>query len=87
MDKTRPHLSLRAPHLRAKRFQPVSHVFNVAATRVLLRRVVVPTVASSAKLLQGHGLLAQAAFLESLLASVPPQLPVLPEAGWVLLPC
>ena len=32
MDKSRPHLSLRAPHQCAKRPQPVSHVFNIAAT-------------------------------------------------------
>ena len=56
-------------------------------SRVLLHRGVVPTIASSARLLQGHGLFARAAFLESLLASVPPQLLVLPERGWVLLLC
>ena len=57
--------------------------FRVSST--LLPLVVVPTVASSARLLQGHKLLARAAFLESLLALVPPQLLVLLEAGRVLL--
>ena len=82
MEEPMPHLSLRAPHRCAKRLQLVSRVFNVAATGVLLGQVVVPTVASSARLLQSQAS-RSTAFLESLLASVPPQLPVLLEAGRV----
>ena len=44
-------------------------------------RVVVPTVANSARLLQSHGLLARTVFPESLLVSVPPEHPMLQEAG------
>ena len=51
-------------------------------SRVLPRRAVVPTASSSARMLRGRGLLARAACLESLLASVPPQLPALLERGW-----
>ena len=37
VDELRPKLSLRAPHQCAKRLRRVSHVINVAASRVLLR--------------------------------------------------
>ena len=88
MDDLRPHLSLRAPHRCTKRSQPVSHVLNNCChSRVLPRRVVVPTVSFSASLLQGHGLLAGAACLESLPTLVLLQLPVLLERGLVVLLC
>ena len=56
-------------------------------SRVFPRQAVVPTVSSFARMLQGRGFLARAACLESLLVSVPPQLPALLERGWVVLLC
>ena len=56
--------------IRVRQAPSTSIVFNVAATR---ESAIASTVASPARLLQGRGLLARAASLESLLAAVPPQ--------------
>ena len=68
------------------RGQPVSHVFNIAAARESSPSGC-PNCLFSASLLQGHGLLARAARLESLPTLVPLQLPVLQEQGRVVLLC
>ena len=76
MDESRPHQSLRDPHVRQAPSTGFACLQRCCPSRVLPRREVVPTVSSSARMLQGRELLARAACLESLLASVPLQLPV-----------